>query len=419
MEKKSGILFPKKFLWGASSSAHQVEGGQHNQWTVWELENAKALAMQAEYLYDHLPAWPRIRAYAKTPGNYISGVAVKHYELYEQDFAILRKLHLNAFRFSIEWSRIEPMEGIWDAEAIEHYRGYIAALKRSGIEPVVTLFHFTLPVWFATLGGFEKRSNIKYFVRFAEKVMSEVGADIRYVVTINEAETYAFESYHTSHWPPGVHNWRRALRVYRNLATAHNRVADMLHRKSRRYKVSVAKYCTYAYPGDDAWLTRLTAHIAQWALDDYWLRKVRRRCDWIGVNYYYSARFFGYRVHDPEQADNDMGVPMEPANLQFELERLWRRYKLPIMITENGLADGEDAKRQWWLTESIMAMQRAMAEGVKLFGYLHCSLTDNFEWDKGRWPRFGLAAVDYKTQERTLRPSAVWLGNVIKKIRGL
>ncbi len=409
--------FPKRFLWGASSSAHQVEGGQHNQWTVWELENAKALAMQAEYHYSDLESWPRVKTYAKLPANYISGPATKNYDLYETDFQLLKDMNMNAYRFSIEWSRIEPKEGVWDAEAIEHYKRYVAKLVAMNIEPVVTLFHFTLPVWFTDRGGFEKRSNIMYFVRFATKIMEEIGGSIRYVITINEPESYAFEGYYTGNWPPNRRSLKQAVKVYRNLAVAHNRTADALHRKSRRYKIAAAKFCTYAYPGDDALLTRLSARIGQWFMDDYWLRKVRRKSDWIGVNYYYSARFYGYRIHEPEDRINDMGTPMEPANIEFELERLWKKYHKPMMITENGLADGEDSDRKWWLSETIKGMQNAMGEGVTLFGYLHWSLTDNFEWNKGRWPRFGLAAVDYTTQKRTLRPSAVWFARIIKILR--
>lgn len=411
--------FPKRFFWGAASAAHQTEGGLHNNLTVWELENAKSLAAQAPYQYGDLASWPHIGNYAVLPSNYISGPATKHRELYEHDFALLTQMNMNSFRFSIEWSRVEPEEGVWDVEAVEYYRQYILALKKRGIEPIVTLFHFSLPVWFTKLGAFERRSNIRYFVRFAEKLMSELGDHIRYVVTVNEAESYAFEGYYLGHWAPGVRNLRLAIKVYRNLAVAHNKVADVLHAKNRRYKVSVARFCTYVYAGDDAWLSRVSARIAQWLADDYWTRKVKKRCDWLGVNYYYSARFFGYRIHDPETNYNDMGIPMEPANIQYELERLWQKYKLPIMITESGVADAKDQYRQWWIMETVTAIQKALKNGVNVVGYLHWSLTDNFEWDKGRWARFGLAEVNYTTQKRTLRPSAIWFGRVIKKLRGL
>lgn len=420
-EKKPthGINFPKRFLWGASVSAHQVEGGLHNQWTVWELENAKSLATQAPYQYSDLDNWGEIQKLAKTPANYISGNAVRHKELYAQDFDLLKQMNMNSFRFSLEWSRLEPEEGAWNVEAVQYYKDYFAALKKRGIEPVVTLFHFTLPVWFAAAGGFEKRRNIKYFVRFAEKVIDTFGTEFKYVVTINEPEVYAEESYLSAHWPPQVHKFRRALKVFNNLAVAHNRVADLIHKKGRKYKVSVAKHCSVIYPGDDAKLTVWSAHTASWVMHNYWLNKVVKHCDFIGVNYYASVRLYGYRMHNPNEKVNDMGWDMQPANIQHILEMLHERYQKPLMVTENGLCDADDSDRKWWLQQSILGMQRAMKNGAEVLGYIHWSLLDNFEWDKGRWPRFGLVEVDYRTMKRTVRPSAKWYAGVLKNIRGL
>lgn len=410
--------FPKKFLWGASVSAHQVEGGLHNQWSVWELEHAKTLAAQSEYQYGDLPNWPAIKRQAKTPANYISGAATGHYDRYEDDFELLTKLHMNAFRFSIEWSRVEPQEGAWNPEAIEHYKKYVQALQRRGIEPVVTLFHFTLPVWFAEMGGFEKRRNVQYFTRFAEKIISELGTHVRYIVTINEPEVYVDESYRLGHWPPSITSRRMAWRVMNNLAYSHIQAARAIRALNRRYKVSISKNSAYYYAGDDSVLSRRTAMLSQYIQDDYFLQKVYKHCDFLGVNYYFSNRVYGYRVHNPNERISDLGWDMSPANIQFALERLHEKYHLPIIVTENGLADATDESRQWWLTQTIVGMQRAMASGVKIEGYLHWSLLDNFEWDKGRWPRFGLAEVDYITGARTLRPSAVWFGKIIKKARG-
>ena len=163
MQRQPQLRFSKRFLWGASTSAHQVEGGNHNQWSVWEQENAKSLAAQAPYQYGDLDSWDAVKQAAKSPENYVSGQAANHYELYERDLDLLRKMNMNAFRFSIEWSRIQPEKDAWNAEVVEHYRAVLAACKQRSIEPIVTLFHFTLPVWFAELGGFEKRANVKYF----------------------------------------------------------------------------------------------------------------------------------------------------------------------------------------------------------------------------------------------------------------
>ena len=407
MPKQSNTaVFPKDFLWGASTSAHQVEGGTHNQWTEWELEHARALASQAEYQYGDLPSWPRIKAEAKLPDNYVSGKASGHYALYEKDFDILKKLGLSAFRFSIEWSRIEPTEGVWDVAAIQHYKQYIAALKARDVEPIMTLFHFTLPVWFAKKGGFEKRGNTTYFVRFAEKVLNELGSDIRYVITINEPEVYAYESYREGNWPPAHQNKWLAWRVLSNLIRAHNQTAKMIHQLNRRYEVSIAKNASYTYPGDDAWLTRLASVIGQYLRDDYVLRRVRKQCDFIGVNYYFSNRFYGYRVHNPDQRLSDLGWDMAPQNLQYVLERLSVKYQKPIIITENGVADGDDSQRAWWLASTMSALSAARKNGADVRGYMHWSLLDNFEWEKGKWPRFGLVAVNYVTMKRTVRPSA-------------
>jgi beta-glucosidase len=417
MQKKPQLSFPKKFLWGASISAHQAEGGTHNQWTVWELENAKSKAAQSAYHFEDLENWSDIEKEAKDPNSYVSGKATDHYNRYEEDFDLLKKMNMNAFRFSVEWSRVEPNEGAWNVEAVEHYKRYAAELKRRGIEPIVTLFHFTLPIWFVKRGGFENRSNVKYFVRFADKIIRELGTNVRLIVTINEPEIYAHESYMAGNWPPNATSKWKTWRVMNNLAYAHNKAADTIHAINRRYKVSIAKNSNYFYAGDDSLLSRKSTDIMQYFQDDYFLKKVVKKCDFLGVNYYFSNRVYGYRVHNPDEKVSDLGWDLSPGDIQYALERLNDKYHLPIIITENGLADADDSRRQWWITQTLIAMQKAMNNGVKLEGYLHWSLLDNFEWDKGRWPRFGLVAVNYKTFERKIRPSAVWFSKIIKHLR--
>ena len=410
--------FPKRFLWGAATSAHQIEGRTHNQWSVWELENAKTKAAQAEYRYGDFSSWDRIKAEAKAPANYVSGTVGNHYKHFEKDFDLLEKMNMNAYRFSIEWSRLEPTQGAWSAEAATHYREYIAELKKRGIEPVITLLHFTQPVWFTDLGGFEKRANIQYFVRFAERVMRELGKGIKYVITINEPEVFSFETYITQEWPPAKASKWKAWRTLRNQLTAHKRAYRVIKAVNPRYKIGIAKNSVYFYPGDTAWLSHVSAVLMQWFQDDYTLRSVRKTSDFLGLNYYQSQRVFGYRVHNAEDADySDLDWMVSPGDIEYVLERWHRRYNLPILITENGLADAADQYRQEWIKETLVAMQNAMGKDVQLLGYLHWSLTDNFEWAHGKWPRFGLAELDYKTGERSLRPSAVWFGKVIKRLR--
>lgn len=411
------LKFPKRFLWGSATSAHQVEGGNNNQWTVWEERNSPSLAARAEYLYGDLHSWSRIKPQASKPQNYTSGRAVDSFGRFEDDIALLRKMNMNSYRLSVEWSRIEPSEGVWNTDAIDYYVDYVKLLKKHDIEPIVTLFHFTLPEWFQTKGGFEKRKNVKLFERFASRIVSELGVSVRYIITVNEPEIYASQSYYQGDWAPNLTSRYKWWRVINNLAYAHRRVAKSIHGLNRRYRVSIAKNSNYFYPGDDAWLSRVSARIMQYLQDDYLLKKVIRSCDFIGVNYYFSNRVYGYRVHNQQDRLSDIGWSLDPHDIQFVLERLSSKYKKSILITENGLADADDEQRKWWISETVNAMNSAMINGVDLIGYMHWSLLDNFEWDKGFWPKFGLASVDRVTMDRTLRPSAVWFGKVIKYLR--
>lgn len=412
-----GFEFPKNFLWGASIAAHQVEGDNNNQWTAWESENAKSLAANAEGKNKKFESWRRIRNDAINPENYISGKSTDHYNLYKNDFYLLKEMNMNSFRFSIEWSRIEPEDGVWDQSQIEFYRNYINELKARDVEPVVTLFHFTLPIWFAKKGGFEKRSNVKYFVRFAEKVMSELGSNIRIIITINEPEVYAVQSYLRKDWPPAVCNIFKFWSVLNNLIYAHQCVSELVHKMDKDCQVSIAKNSVYIHESGNSYFGKVIASTMRYLQDDYILKRVVRHSDFIGLNYYVSLDVAGLKVLGVGDKKSDLQWGMQPSDIQFVLERLYKKYHKPIIITENGLADATDMNRKWWISETITAIQKAMKNGVKLDGYLHWSLLDNFEWSYGKWPRFGLIEVDYKTSERKIRSSALWFGDVIKKIR--
>ena len=415
----NSLKFPKKFLWGAGTSAHQVEGGLHNQWTVWELENARSLAARAPYRFGELDNWSSIAREAKNPNNYVSGRAVDHYRRYEEDFDLLERMGLNSFRCSIEWSRIEPKQGAWDAGEIEHYRTYLRALKKRGITPVVTLFHSTLPVWFAELGGFEKRRNVKYFAQFAEKIFEELGRELEYVITINEPTVYALQSYEEGNWPPNQMSGRAAFRVLEHLIVAHKKVYALARNSehARRLKVSMAHRVNYFYPGDDARVTRLTTWGKDFQENGWVLRRVRKQSDFLAVNYSQAFRMYGTRAHNSELLEqNDLGWDMQPELLEDLLKDLWEQHRLPIMIAENGVADAEDSRRIDWLKASISAMHRALESGVRVIGYQHASLLDSFEWDRGYWVKFGLVAVNRRTMERTLRDSGKWYGQVVRRL---
>lgn len=408
--------FSKKFLWGASVAAHQVEGNNHNQWTVWEHKNARKLADTAEKRIGWYPAWSRVKRTATNPKNYVSEGLADHFNRYEEDLAFLTDMNMNAFRFGVEWARIEPEDGVWNEAAIEHYRKYIRAIKKRGVEPVMTLFHFTLPVWFAEKGGFEKLTNVHYFVRFARKVMHELGSEVKIIITVNEPEVYATQSYATGQWPPATKNWFKALLVVNHQIIAHNQIARMIHRMKKGHLVSIAKHSLQIHPATDSFLDKLAARFLQYVNDYYILNRVVGTCDFLGVNYYQSLWVHNFMFRDAH-GKNDLGWPMNPADIQSVLERLHGRYKLPLLITENGVADGEDQYREMWIKETVKGMEAAMENDVPLMGYLHWSLMDNFEWAFGRWPRFGLVAVDYETGERKLRKSAVWFAGFLKQLR--
>jgi beta-glucosidase len=245
-----------------------------------------------------------------------------------------------------------------------------------------------------------------------------LGKGVKYVVTINEPEVYASLSYHNQDWPPAQSSKFKTWRVLNNQLAAHKKAYKVLKRLNPRLRIGIAKNSVYYYPGDTAWLSRVSAGIIQWAQDDYALRIVAKHSDFLGLNYYFSSRVLGYRVHNPETLPaSDLDWSIAPGDIEYVLQRWHRAYNKPILITENGVADATDQHRQDWIKQTIIAMQNAQQEGVELIGYLHWSLIDNFEWAYGKWPRFGLTAIDYKTGTRTLRPSAVWFGKVIKKLR--
>jgi beta-glucosidase len=411
-------VFPKHFFWGASTAGHQVEGGNSNQWTVWEQHNAKELAQTAHQRLGWLPNWSEVKKQAEARDNYISGDGVQHYSRYEADFDIVKGLNLNAFRFGIEWSRIEPREGEWDEAEVAHYREYIAQLRARGIEPFANIWHWTFPVWFAEQGGFAKRSNIKYFERFVQKLADELVDDLGYIITLNEPNVYASFGYLSGEWVPNQKNPLVFLKVYRNLYTAHRRAYRILKRQKPSLQIGIAHQlgniqAKRPHNVLDQTSTRWMRYFWNW----WFINRIRKQQDFVGINYYFTDYYTGAaKKINPSVPINDLGWYMEPEGLYPLLLSAWNRYKKPIFVTENGLADAKDEYRRWWLEETIVAMERALSEGVDLRGYLHWSLLDNFEWKYGWWPQFGLVHVDRKTMKRTVRPSAKWFAARIKDI---
>ena len=425
MAQDNKKVFSDDFLWGASVSAHQAEGGNHNQWTVWELAHAAELAKTAEKRLGWMPSWPDIKTEAANPNSYISGDGVKHYQKFEDDFDILQKLNLNSFRFSIEWSRLEPEPGQWNQAEIEHYRSYIKALKSRGIEPVLNIWHWTHPVWFGEMGGFKYRRNLKYFERLVQKIVEEYGDDVKYYLTINEPIVYSVFGYLRTDttsgmmWPPAEKSAASLLRVFWNLVQAHRRAYKIIKRHRPSAMVGIASQLGNIQAKDshdifDTLSTKLMRAAWNWAF----LHRIRRQQDFVGINYYFTSYYDNwFREDNPKLPLNDLGWYMEPEGLYPLLLRTWAHYKKPIMISENGVADQHDQFRQWWIEETIVAMERSMSQGVKIIGYFHWSLLDNFEWATGWLAKFGLVEVDRQNgMKRTIRPSGRWLAERIKKL---
>lgn len=418
MPEDTKAEFPEDFMWGASTASHQVEGNTHNQWTVWEQTHAEQLAKTAAKRLSWVPAWEQIKKEAQDPANYLSGRGVEHYSRYEEDFDLLAKLNLNSFRFGIEWSRLEPEEGQWDEQAIEHYRGYIEALRRRNIEPVLNIWHWTMPVWFTDKGGLKNKSNLKYFDRFVRRVGTEYAHQVRYIITINEPNVYASFSYQMGEWPPQEKSILSMMKVYYNLVRAHRRAYRILKAIKPELHIGVAAQLGNIQAKDPHDLTdELSTKAMRYFWNWWFLNRIRRCQDFVGINYYFTDYYNGlFHKDSPKTPINDLGWYMEPEGLYPLLLRAWDHYKKPIIVSENGVADARDEYRRWWIEETIVAMERALSEGVKIIGYFHWSLLDNFEWAYGWWPKFGLVEVNRRTMKRTIRPSAKWFAERITKL---
>lgn len=406
-------------MWGASTASHQVEGGTVNQWSEWELANASELAKTAEQRLGNLPVWDEVKKQAQDPNNYVSGEGVDHYNRYEEDFNLARQLNMNAYRFGIEWSRLEPEEGQWDEAEVEHYRKYIKELKARGLEPFLNIWHWTMPTWFTNQGGFAKRDNIAYFDRLAEKIALEFGEDLKYIITINEPNVYVSHSYASGDWVPQEKNPLKAFWAYCNLVTAHRRAYGILKYYQPNLQIGIAQNmsaCRPKRPGN--YLDLISAWLTNYAWNFWFVNRIRREQDFVGFNFYNTKYIRGIRGADPDKPLNDLGWYMEPSGAYDIIMELQKRYHKPIFITESGVADHKDKFRQWWLEETITAMEKAIKDGADLRGYFHWSLLDNFEWKYGWWPKFGLIEVDRdKGMARKIRPSAQWFAKKIKSLQ--
>ena len=392
------IEFPKDFYWGAATSAYQVEGNNvYSDWWEWE----KRVGLQEA-----------------------SGEACRHYELYKCDFDLAKLLNHNAHRLSIEWSRIEPEEGKFSQKEIDHYINVILYLKTCNIEPVVTLHHFTNPLWFAKLGGWQNNKAASYFLRYVDNIVEALSHEVRFWVTINEPLVYVYHAYILGLWPPQEKSFLKAKRVAQNLAISHIRAHRLIHNiyKKRNIAppyVSIAKNMQAFVPCVPSLKNKFAVYLRQRYFNFKFIEKLLsyKSLDFIGINYYTRSLVeierIGFRnlmldvckKNHSQLQKNSLGWDVYPQGLYDILLRL-KKYNLPIFILENGICTEDDSRRWDFIREHLKNIHLAMNNGVRLLGYIYWALIDNFEWDKGFSARFGLIEVDYNTYKRKARDSA-------------
>lgn len=371
------LKFPDGFLWGSATSSYQIEGGiEKNDWAQAARDG-------------RVPA---------------AGKACDSYNRYEEDFDIARSLSQNAHRFSIEWSRIEPEEGKFDEQAIEHYRKVMQALRDRGMEPFVTLYHWTLPIWFVERGHWLADDSHKIFARFVEKVAGEYKDLVTYWITINEPLIYSNGGFLRGNWPPFNKNIFRSLKVLRRLVMSHNVAYDIIKQTNPNARIGIAKN-NINFESDHNPLNYLVSRFMIYFWNHRFLGKIQHKQDFIGLNYYFHKKFGSKDIYKKSDMDWDI-YPQGMYNLLMEL----KRYHKPIYITENGLADAKDQNRTKFVKDHLYWVHRAInppaGDGADVRGYFYWSLLDNFEWTHGFDPRFGLVEMNYDTMERRIRSSA-------------
>ena len=404
------LKFPKNFLWGAATSAHQVEGNNHNDWSEWEKENAQRLSKASGGKYP--------------PENYISGRACDHYNRFREDFDIAKRLGHNGHRFSIEWSRIQPEEGKFDIEEIEHYREVIKALRERGLEPFATLWHSTNPIWIRDIGGWENSKTADYFARYVEKIIKSY-PDVKYWLTFNEPTVYAGLGYIQGTQPPWVKSMRRGNTVFKNFVKAHRLAYQTIHKNNKNASVGFAHHLVYMVPKNNLPWNRLAVRILEYIRNWRFLNAVKKNCDFIGIQFYQSQSIDISLKHGkwgPISAlpiswkpIDDLGWAINPEGI-YHLLKKTSKYGKPIFITESGIADAKDTNRPRFIEETLNWVSKAIKERIDVRGYFHWAFMDNFEIPelRGFWPRFGLIAIDYKTLERKIRPSAYKFKEIIE-----
>jgi len=404
--------FPDKFIWGCATAGHQVEGNNTNS-DLWTME--------------HLPD-----TIFKEP----SGDACDHYHLYPQDISMLADLGYNTYRFSLEWARIEPEEGFFSNAELEHYRRVLASCHEHQLTTLLTFSHFSMPRWFAMKGGWENEKAADLYARFCEKATRHLGDLIGYASTFNEPDIPQLLNWFELPGLPagmsvsqmmqaGKEKLRKQLNApeFSNFFTGDgNKVREGLlasHAKGREVMKSVRPDMPVGFNlaiSDDQPAAE-DNHLAEKRAEVYapWL-EVARHCDYLGVQVY-SRSIVGKKDLPPAKGAEltQTGMEFYPECVEHVVRYASKETGVPILVTENGIATEDDSRRVVYIQRALAGLKRAIDDGVDVRGYVAWSLMDNFEWMSGYTPKFGLVAVDLKTQKRTIKPSAAVLGNIARR----
>lgn len=424
--------FPDGFKWGSATSSHQIEGDNRNDWSQWERSPARLAHLAGE---------------GKDPKDFVSGKACDSYHRYAEDLDIAKQLGHNIHRFSIEWSRIEPEEGKFDSVAMRHYIDVVKAIRERGMEPMVTLWHFTNPIWFSVKGGFLNPHSPELYKRFIRHVVDNLKGDVKLWITFNEATTvYGAAAYLKGYWPPqhkkDIWSW---FKFRRNIAKAHTLAYREIKNQYRDWfahasppspdqKKSGGAGPPPAPPGmshnvegpligsvESNWCPVAGGLAKLMGIEklfdsfiNHWLwRRTLPYQDFIGLNYYTVRRFPGsYRILPKQDHVPEMNWEIYPDGLYRVLMAV-KKFNKPVFITENGMADATDQRRAKFIRDHLDRVWLAIRDGVDVRGYMYWSLLDNFEWAFGYAPRFGLVEIDYQTFKRTVRPSALEYAKII------
>jgi beta-glucosidase len=380
--------FPEGFVWGTATAAHQIEGGNwNNDWWAWE----------------HA---------AGTPCAEPSGDACDSWSRWREDAALVADLGLGSYRFSLEWSRIEPEEGEWSHAAVDNYRRLCLELRERGVEPTVTFHHFTTPRWVVDRGGWEDPATADRFAAFCSRLAGELGDVIGRACTINEPNVVATVGWLLGFFPPGKTDRDLRLRVNDVLVDAHRKAVDAIRAAAPGLPVGLTLSMTeyVAVDGGEERMARM-----RHAMEDVFLDATDGD-DFVGVQTYSRMRIGPGGVLGPEEGVPvlDMGYELWPQSLEACLRRAWDYTGglVPLLVTENGIGTTDDAQRLAYVHAALEGVLRALAAGLDVRGYTYWSLLDNFEWAYGYRPRFGLVEVDRTTFARTPKPSADWYRRV-------